>query len=130
MCSECGELYTQARYNIVEVPMTGASPQISPVVIKIEQPAVTQEPAGSSRIAEENTEPPWPTQTITAQKSFTDAYTQTEPPCVSNAYTETSSFQEIKDIWKTKYELSQGKAFQQQKSTWFSYAYKNWEALE
>lgn len=52
------------------------------------------------------------------------------PPCVSNAHTETSSFQELKDIWRTKYELSQRKAFQQQKSIWFSYAYKNWDALE
>jgi len=142
MCSECGEIYTQAGYKIVKVPMTGASPQPSPVVIKTEQPAVTQEPGGSSRIVEEETEPLWPTQTITEQKSFTDmytqtepscindAYTQTEPPCVSNAYTETFIFQELKDTWKTEYELSQGKAFQQQKSTWFSYAYKNWEALK
>lgn len=75
-------------------------------------------------------EPPRPTQTITEQKSLTDAYAQTEPPCVSNAYTETSSFQELKDIWRIEYELSQGKAFQQQKAIWFSYAYKNWDALE
>jgi len=132
MCNECGELYTQAGYKIVQVPMTGASSQPSPVVIKTEQPAVTQEPAGSSRIAEgeieqpavtqepagssriaeeetkqpavtqelagssriveEDIEPPRPTQTITEQKTFTDAYTQTEPPCVSNAHIGTSSF--------------------------------------
>ena len=125
MCSECGDLYTRAGYKIVKVPMPGTSLVPAPVLVKTEHPAVTQEPAGSSRIAEEEIEPPRPTQTVTEQKSFTDMYTQTEPPCVSNAYTETSSFQELKDTWKTEYELSQGKAFQQQMSTWFSYAYKN-----
>lgn len=53
MCSECGDLYTQAGYKIVEVPMTGASPEPSPIVIKTEHPAITQEPVGSSRISEE-----------------------------------------------------------------------------
>jgi len=65
MCSECGHLYTEAGYQIVQVPMIGGSPQPSPVVIKTEQPVVTQEPASSSRIAEKDTEPPRPTQTIT-----------------------------------------------------------------
>ena len=206
MCSECGELYTQARYKIVQVPTTTASSQPSLVMIKIEQPAVTQEPAGSPRTVQEETEqpaatqepagspkiveeetegpaatqelagspktveeeteepdvtqepagspkfveqekepavtqepagsgeediePPRPTQTITKQKILIDAYAQTEPPSVSDACIETSSFQELKGIWRTEYELSQGKAFQQQEEIWFSYAYKNWEALE
>jgi len=170
MCSECGELYTQAGYKTVQVPITTASSQPSPVMIKTEQPvatqepasspkiveeeteqpvvtqepvgspkiaeqekeepAVTQEPASSSRSGEEDIEPPRPTQTITKQKFLTDAYAQTEPPSVSNACIETSSFQELKGIWRTEYELLQGKALQQQKEIWFSYAYKNWEALE
>jgi len=91
------------------------------------EPAVTQEPAGSG---EEDIEPPQPTQTITEQKILVDAYAQTEPPSVSDACIETSSFQQLKGIWRTKYELSQGKAFQQQKEIWFNYAYKNWEVLE
>jgi len=146
MCSECGDLYTRAGYKIVEVPWSGASPMPPPVIVKNEHPAVTQEPAGSSRILEKETKPPWPTQVVTKQKpvpkSFTtmytqtkpsrvnNAYTQTEPSCVSNAYTQTSSLQELSDTWKTEYELSQGKAFQQQKSTWLNYAYRNWEVLK
>lgn len=34
MCNECGELYTQAGYKIVQVPAVVASSQPSPVVIK------------------------------------------------------------------------------------------------
>lgn len=120
MCSECGEIYTRAGYKIVQVPMAGANPQPSAIVIKTKQlvvtqelagspgvaeeetkqPAVTQEPTCFSRIVEEDIEPPRPTQTSTEQKYFTDAYTQTEPFCVSNAHTETSSFQELKDTWR------------------------------
>lgn len=128
MCSECGDLYTRAGYKIVEVPLSGAGPVPSPVIVKKEHPAVTQEPAGSSRILEKETKPPWPTQIVTEQKpvpkSFTtmytqtkpshvsNAYTQTEPSRVSNSYTQTSSLQKLSDTWKTEYELSQGKAFQ------------------
>jgi len=36
MCSECGELYTQAGYKIVQIPMTTASSQLSPVMIETE----------------------------------------------------------------------------------------------
>ena len=56
MCSECGELYTQAGYKIVQVPMTTTSSQLSPVMIKTEQPAATQEPAGSPKAVQEETE--------------------------------------------------------------------------
>lgn len=48
MCSECGELYTQAGYKIVQVPMTEANPQPSATVIKTKQPAAvvkTEQPA-------------------------------------------------------------------------------------
>jgi hypothetical protein len=40
------------------------------------------------------------------------------------------SFQELKGKWWREYQQSQGKAFEQQKGTWFDHAYKNWEALE
>ena len=61
MCSECGELYTQAGYKVVQVPMTEANPpppvatEEPAVVVKTEQPAVTQEPAG--RAAKEKQQP-------------------------------------------------------------------------
>jgi len=58
MCSECGELYTQEGYKIVQVPMTIASSQPSPVMIKTEQPAATQEPAGSPKTIQEEIEQP------------------------------------------------------------------------
>jgi len=97
MCSECGDLYTRAGYKIVEVPLFGASPVPSHVLVKTEHPDVTQEPAGSSRISEKETEPPQPTQVVTEQNliptSFTTVDTHTEPSCVSDAYTQTSSFQ-------------------------------------
>jgi len=44
--------------------------------------------------------------------------------------TQTSSFQELRDTWKRKYDLSQGKAFQQHKSLWLNHVYRNWEVLE
>lgn len=115
MCSECGDLYTRAGYKIVEVSLSGASLVRSSVLVKTEHPIVTQELAGSSRISEKETEPPWATQVVMEQKlvpkSFTNVDTQTEPSCVSDAYTQISSFKELRDTWKTKYDLSQGKAF-------------------
>jgi len=138
MCSECGDIYTQAGYKIIPVPFTGASP----VIFKKEHPVVTQELAGSSRISEEKIEPPRPTQVIDEQKpeeeiepprptqvideqkpeeeiepprptqvideqkpeskSFTTVHIQTEPPCVSNAHAQTSSFQELSNTWKAE----------------------------
>jgi hypothetical protein len=43
MCCQCGNLYYQAGYKIVQVPVPGAVPTPSPFEVK---PAVTQEPAG------------------------------------------------------------------------------------
>ena len=71
MCSECGDIYTQAGYKIIVVPLTGASP----VIIKKEHLAVTQEPAGSSIILEEETEPPRPSQVIDEQKPESKSFT-------------------------------------------------------
>ena len=117
MCSECGDLYSRAGYKIVEVLLSGASSVSPPVIFKKEYLAVTQEPTGSSRILEKEIKPPRPTLVVTEQKpvpkSFKTACTETEPRCVTNAHTQTSSFQELRDTWKTEYDLSQGKAFQQ-----------------
>ena len=90
------------------------SPRPTQIVMEQEREelVVTQELA---RNGEEDIESPQPTQIITEQKILVDAYTQTEPPSVSDACIETDSFQELKGIWWKEYETSQGEAFQQQK---------------
>ena len=72
MCANCGEIYTQEGYKIVAEPMIEVIPESSAMVVEtkepvvtqtaeakieppqpsvdIEQPAATQEPAGSSKI--------------------------------------------------------------------------------
>jgi len=64
MCSECGELFTNAGYKIIAVPITGVIPEPSAIVVKAEEPAVTQEPAGPSKIAEAERQPPQPAAVI------------------------------------------------------------------
>jgi hypothetical protein len=56
MCSQCGDIYYQAGYKVIQIPMPGASPAPSTFAVKEEHPAVTQEPAGPSKIKTE----PWP----------------------------------------------------------------------
>jgi hypothetical protein len=45
MCCQCGDIYYQASYKVIQVPISGAPPTPSTFVIKKEEPAVTQEPA-------------------------------------------------------------------------------------
>jgi hypothetical protein len=45
MCCQCGNIYYQAGYKIVQVPVPGEAPTPSPFEVKTE-PAETQEPAG------------------------------------------------------------------------------------
>jgi hypothetical protein len=45
MCYQCGDIYYQAGYKVIQIPMLGAPPTPSPFAVKEEQPAVTQEPA-------------------------------------------------------------------------------------
>jgi hypothetical protein len=47
MCCQCVNIYYQAGYKIVQVPVPGAAPTPSPFEVK---PAVTQEPAGSIKL--------------------------------------------------------------------------------
>jgi hypothetical protein len=47
MCCQCGNIYYQAGYKIVQVPVPGAAPTPSPFEVK---PAVTQEPVGSIKL--------------------------------------------------------------------------------
>lgn len=53
MCSQCGDLYSRAGYKVVEIPLSGPTPAVTPIVIKKERPTVTQELVGPSRISEE-----------------------------------------------------------------------------
>jgi hypothetical protein len=46
MCCQCSDIYYQAGYEVVQVPLLGATPTPSPFGVKTE-PTVTQEPAGS-----------------------------------------------------------------------------------
>jgi hypothetical protein len=45
MCCQCGDIYYQAGYKVIQVPVSGAPPTPSTFVVKKEEPAVTQEPA-------------------------------------------------------------------------------------
>jgi hypothetical protein len=49
MCYQCGDIYYQARYKIIQVPLPGTVPPPSPFEAKTE-PAATQEPAGSTKL--------------------------------------------------------------------------------
>jgi hypothetical protein len=68
MCCQCGDIYYQAGYKIIQVPLPGTVPPPSPFEAKTEhaatqelagstklttKPAVTQEPAGPSKIKTE-----------------------------------------------------------------------------
>jgi hypothetical protein len=55
MCCQCGEIYYQAGYKIVQVPVSETAPNPSPFEDRTE-PAVTQEPAGPSKIKTEPAE--------------------------------------------------------------------------
>jgi hypothetical protein len=52
MCFQCGDVYHQASYKVIQVPVPGAAPTPSPFEVK-EEPAITQEPAGCSKLKTE-----------------------------------------------------------------------------
>ena len=45
MCSQCGDIYYQEGYKVIQIPMLGATPTPSTFAVKEEEPIVTQEPA-------------------------------------------------------------------------------------
>jgi hypothetical protein len=53
MCSQCGDIYYQAGYKVIQIPMPGASPAPTTFAVKEENPTVTQERAGPSKIKNE-----------------------------------------------------------------------------
>jgi hypothetical protein len=52
MFCQCGDIYYQAGYKVIQVPVPGAAPTPSPFEVK-EEPAATQEPAGPSKLKTE-----------------------------------------------------------------------------
>ena len=52
MCCQCGDVYHQAGYKVIQVPVPGATPTPSPFEVK-EEHVATQEPAGPSKLKTE-----------------------------------------------------------------------------
>jgi hypothetical protein len=73
MCCQCGNIYYQAGYKIVQVPVPGAAPTPSPFEVK---PAVTQEPAGSIKL---KTKPAVTQEPAGLRKSKTEPAVTQEP---------------------------------------------------
>jgi hypothetical protein len=76
MCSQCGDIYYQVGYKVIQIPMPGAPPAPSNFAVKEEHPVVTQEPIGPSKI---NTGP-WPTTNVKSETpAFVNKVVQTLP---------------------------------------------------
>lgn len=64
MCSQCGDIYDQACYKVVQISMLGVSPAPMSFVIKEKEwPTLTQELVGLSK-RKANLQEPWPTTTL------------------------------------------------------------------
>jgi hypothetical protein len=142
MCCQCGNLYYQAGYKIVQVPVPGAVPTPSPFEVK---PAVTQEPAGSSKIKKEaptvinKAVQTLPIEEITSPSQATlstskEQSTQTLPgPTTANAQTQTShQWDEYAEIqrWKKEYAVKQAQQLQVHRQNWRNHTFSIWEALD
>jgi hypothetical protein len=154
MCSQCGDIYYQAGYKVTQIPMPGASPAPTTFAVKEENPVVTQEPVGPSKIQNE----PWPTTTATSEApvfinkvvqtlpidesaphskinthTLVEQATQTLPqPITCDAETQTQPWDEqaIMDKWKKESVVTQDKSLQEHRLLWLNHIYSNWEALE
>jgi hypothetical protein len=158
MCCQCGNIYYQAGYKIVQVPVPGAAPTPSPFEARTE-PAVTQEPAGPSKIKTEPAETQEPAgsriqkgiptaqrdvQTLPTEgltppsqtnlSTSREQSTQTLPgPTTSDAETQTSHlWDEHAEIqkWKKEYAKTQDQHLQVHRQTWRNHTFSNWEALD
>jgi hypothetical protein len=158
MCCQCGNLYYQAGYKIVQVPVPGAVPTPSPFEVKPAvtqeptglrksktEPTVTQEPAGSSKIKKEaptvvnKAVQTLPIEEVTPPSQGTlstsrEQSTQTLPgPTTANAQTQTSHrWDEYEEIqrWKKEYAVIQAQKLQVHRQTWRNHTFLNWEALD
>jgi hypothetical protein len=158
MCCQCGNIYYQAGYKIVQVPVPGAAPTPSPFEDKPAvtqepaglrksktEPAETQEPAGPSRIKKEaptvinKAVQTLPVEEVTPPSQGTlstsrEQSTQTLPgPTTANAQTQTSHrWDEYAEIqrWKKEYAEIQAQQLQVHRQTWRNHTFLNWEALD
>jgi hypothetical protein len=159
MCCQCGDIYYQAGYKVVQVPLPGAAPTPSPFEVKTE-PAVTQEPAGSTKLKTKpaaTQEPAGPSrikkevppvvnkavQTVPMEEATPPSQinlstskeqsTQTLPnPTTSDAETQTQLWDEHAEIqkWKKEYAETQAQHLQVHRQTWMNHTFSNWEALD
>jgi hypothetical protein len=158
MCCQCGNLYYQAGYKIVQVPVPEEVPTPSPFEVKPAvtqepaglrnsktEPAVTQEPTGSSKIKKEDPTvinkvvQTFPIEEVTPPSQGTlstsrEQSTQTLPgPTTANAQTQTSHrWDEYEEIqrWKKEYAVIQAQKLQVHRQTWRNHTFLNWEALD
>jgi hypothetical protein len=76
MCCQCGDIYYQVGYKVIQIPMPGAPPAPSTFAVKEEHPVVTQEPTGPSKIKTE----PWPATNFKSEThAFVNKVVQTLP---------------------------------------------------
>jgi hypothetical protein len=159
MCCQCGDIYYQAGYKVVQVPVPGAVPPPSPFEVKTEpaatqepagsiklktEPAATQEPAGPSRIKKEvptavnKAVQTVPIEEVTPRSQVNlstsrEQSTQTLPnPTTSDAETQTQLWDEHAEIqkWKKEYAETQAQHLQVHRQTWRNHTFSNWEALD
>lgn len=113
MCNQCGNIYHQASYKIIEIPLPGATPASTFVATKEECPVVTQELAGPSNFFEREVKPQIPQPTvifkseIPVPRSTKTVFTHTEPWPTKIVFTQSSSTQAQMDKWKKEYVMSQ-----------------------
>jgi hypothetical protein len=83
MCSQCGDIYDQAGYKVIQIPMPRASPAPTTFAVKKEErPTVTQEQVGPSKIpkSKANLQEPWPTANVKSKAPvFISKVVQTLP---------------------------------------------------
>jgi hypothetical protein len=146
MCCQCREIYYQAGYKLIQIPVPGTTPNPSPFEAKTEpaetqepaglrkiktEPAETQEPAGPSRIKKEFPTANKVVQTLPIQEAtppsqdkfptFREQSTQTLPgPTTSDVETQTSHlWDEHAEIqkWKKEYAKTQDQQLQVHRQT-------------
>lgn len=128
--SQEDEQVTEENEELVDTQKHPVDGQLSPRLNQILEEQEEEESISAKGSAEKEEEQAESPPISTECKILVEACTQTEDPSITDASMETTSFQELKETWWKEYEESRGEAWLQQKGIWFSYAYKNWQALE
>jgi hypothetical protein len=106
MCFQCGDIYHQAGYKVIQVPVPGEAPTPSPFVKK--EPAATQEPTGPSTLKNEpaatqepagpskpKTEPATTQEPVGTIKLKTESCIAREAPTIVNKAVQTMPMEEF-----------------------------------